>query len=191
MRLRLIDLAAPVAEPVTVDQVKHAASIDPDITSYNLVLPANITAARQVAEHRTGLVLAPRTKRAEFDCWPVGERLPIASDDAATITLVSVEWFDGTAWQTLDPGNLVATRLSNGLRLEATPTAVLPTLPTYPGPLVRMDVEVAGTCCPQNAALYIIAQAAHWTENPSASTTLRTDPTPFLEHLLDAPRVYG
>lgn len=184
MLLRQYDLVAVEEEPVTAQQVKDAARIDG--LEFDLLLEGNIKAARRVAEHRTGRLLAARTVRAEFDDWPAcSDRLAIVPAGA-----VSVTYWDGSAWQTLSTGLYAAVTRSNGLTVEALSTATWPTLGDLPGARVRVDVVVEPE--PDEAAnVFIIAQAAYWTQNPSAAGDRKQEASPFLQHLLDACSVYG
>lgn len=184
MLLRQIDQTAPV-EPVTVADFKAAARIDG--TEFDLLIPGAISAARQQAEHQTGRQLAQRTVRLELDDWPTAcERLPVVPAEAA-----EVQYHDGTTWQTLSSSLYALVPTDSGCTLQPTSGATWPTLPDIPGARVRADISTAANPCPPTARTYVIAQAAHWLDNPAASADRRREPTPFLQHLLDAVRVYG
>jgi len=182
MLLRMYDLVPVGVEPVTVAQVKAAARIDgPD---FDLLLPANISAARQLAEHQANRLFAERTVRFELSDWP---------DEALCIVpagVVAVSYWDGAAWQTLATSQYVPVWSSTGVELQAPTGVVWPTLGDVPGPRVRVDVQVPADL-PPSAAAYIVAQAAFWTNNPEAAQDRKQEPSPFLHHLLDAVRVYA
>ncbi len=182
MLLRLIELAEVDAEPVSVEEVKDAARIDG--REFDLLLPINIAAARRVAEHRAGRFFAARTMRAELDDWPC-ERLAIVPFESAAIT-----YWNGSIWATLATNQYAAVALSNGISIEPAASVTWPTLPTTPGPRVRIDAVIPAAPDPA-ANLFIIAQAAFWTQNPSAAGDRKQEASPFLRHLLDACCVYS
>ena len=183
MLLRQIDLTAPV-EPVTMADFKAAARIDG--TEFDLLIPGAISAARQVAEHLTGRQLAARTVRLELSDWPHPcATLPVVPAEGA-----AVQYHDGTNWQTLPTSLYVLVPTDNGCSLQPTSAAVWPALGDVPGARVRADVSTTDAPCSPAARTYVIAQAAHWLDNASASGDRRREPTPFLQHLLDAERVY-
>lgn len=182
MLLRLFDLVPVAVEPVSAAQVKAAARIDG--AEFDLLLPANISAARQLAEHQAGRYFAERTARAELDDWP-DERLPIVPEGT-----VAVSYWDGTAWQTLSTSLYVPVWTSTGLCLQPASGGSWPMLGDTPGARVRVDVALVADV-PPSVAAYIVAQAAYWTSNPEAARERKHEPSPFLHHLLDAVRVYA
>lgn len=183
--LREIDLAEPaVVEPLTLAQFKVAARIDGN--EFDLVIPTNIAAARRVAEQLACRKFAQRTVRLELTGWPCADQiLPVMPVESAVVS-----YHDGTAWQTLPTAQWALVPLSNGCTVQPMPTANWPSLADMPGARVRIDIHT-GPINEAAANVYITAQAAHWTENPSASNDRKREPSPFLEHLLDPLKTYG
>lgn len=172
---------APAVEPVTVDHVKAAARIDGE--EFDLLLPMNITAARVVAEHQTGRILAQRVITVELDGWP---------DEAIAVTPVSsvvVTYYTGSAWATLATTVYEFIPESSGFRLALKSGQSWPTLPDMSGAVVKVE---ATTAAEDNASAqqYIIAQAVYWTCSPGAAGDKKQEPSPFLSYLLDPLKVY-
>ncbi len=169
-------ITEPGVEPVTVDDVKVSARIDPDITELDDQITTLITSTRLTAEHECERGFMLRTERYGFSDWPA-ETLP-----AAPITeLVGVEAFDGTGWTAV--GDFA-------LELEATGHFrlvfggdVLPMLPAGGSECVRVTVKVG---CPANVRAYIIAMAVH--QMTTASAARPTNPPAYLAGLLDRER---
>lgn len=174
--------SAPASEPVTVDQLKAAARIDG--SEFDLLIPLNITAARVVAEHQSGRMLAARTFTVELDGWP-DSAIPITP--AASVV---VQYSDGAAWQTLNASVYEFVPEANGLRIELAEGQDWPDLPELAGSRVKVAVTTASENLP-TARQFIIAQASYWTQSPNAASERKSEPSPFLSHLLDAIKVYA
>lgn len=162
------------AEPVTLDEVKVSARIDPDITELDGQIGTLITSTRLTAEHECERLFTPRTERLGFPGWPV-EALPVAP----ITELIGVEAFDGTGWMAV---------AGFALELDACGRAKLAfggdELPLLPGgECVRVTVKVG---CPANVRAYIIAMVCH--QLTTASAARPTNPPAYLAGLLDSER---
>lgn len=180
MLLRLVD-SWPTSEPVTLEQVKLSGRIDG--TEFDTMIPLHIASARSVAEHQSGRILAARTITAELDGWPDSS---IAITPASSVV---VTYFDGSAWQTLPTTVYAFVPESSGFALSLKSGQSWPTLPDVSGPRVKVAVTVDAETVP-TAQHYIIAQVVYWLDNPGAASERRSEPSPFLAHLLDAIKVY-
>lgn len=65
-------ITAVAIEPVSLAEARLQCKIDSDDTSHDALLTSLITAAREYAEHYTGLALAPRTLEAALEEFPAG-----------------------------------------------------------------------------------------------------------------------
>lgn len=162
-------IKAPGQEPVTVDDVKVSARIDPDITDLDAQIGTLVTAARQMAEHECGRTFVNQAWELVYSAWPADELplSPIASLDL-------VEAFDGAAWQ---PVPDVA------LELAANGTSKLSTASVPPG---RVRVTVQAGVCPDNVKAWIIAMTVHMLT--TATSARPTNPPAYLSGLLDRER---
>lgn len=68
MRVRTFSANSPLAEPVSIDEVKRYLSVDPDVTGDDLFFADIIREARSHAEDYLGQVISSRTMilRADF-----------------------------------------------------------------------------------------------------------------------------
>lgn len=179
---------APAVEPVTGEEVKASARIDG--TEFDAQLPLMIQQAREAAEHESGRRFITQTLRVEFDDWDSTIALPQSPVQSVT----SVNYHDGTDWQTLEADQYALVQLSNGVATiyPATPTTDWPTLGDIGGARVRV-VYVAGygdeaADVPGGARLWIIANCVHWLDNPAAAHEKALYRAPFVNGLLDSIR---
>lgn len=163
-------------EPVTVDDVKVSARIDPDIAELDGLIVTLIKATRLATEHECERIFTPRTERLGFTDWPV-DVLPLAP----ITELVGLEAFDGTGWSSVD-GFELALDEQGRAKLEFSGDT-LPLLPDKHMECVRVIVEVG---CPENVQAYIIAMVVH--QLTTASAARPTNPPAYLSGLLDSER---
>lgn len=166
-------------EPVTVEEVKVSARIDPDITELDGQIATLIQSTRLTAEHECERIFTPRTERLGFTDWPM-DALPLAP----ITELVGVDAFDGVGWLSVD-GFELALDAQGRARLAFAGDA-LPLLPDESGELVRVTVNVG---CPENVRAYIIAMVCHQLIAPTAARP--TNPPVYLAGLLDRERSWG
>jgi len=161
-------------EPVTIDDVKVSARIEPDITELDGQIATLIESARLAAEHECERLFLPRTVRLGFSAWP-GGILPVPPE-AYTAT---AQVFDGEAWA---PVNATLVKYMDG-GVSITPNEPLPPLPEDGSECVRVDVEIG---CPANVKAYITAMACHQLTTPTGARL--ANPPAYLAGLLDRER---
>jgi uncharacterized phiE125 gp8 family phage protein len=191
MRLNEAVITGPDAEPIDAAQVKASARIDG--TEFDDQMDLLIQQARETAEHETGRRLITRTLRVEFDAWCDALELPSSPVQSVS----SVQYHDGTDWQTLDAAQYL---LSQGVNttaavLPVTPATEWPTLGEVNGARVRVEYvagfgDAAGEV-PAAIRHWMVAQCVHWIDNPAASQSKSLNPTPFLSGLLDPYRTWA
>jgi uncharacterized phiE125 gp8 family phage protein len=89
--MTIIDLSPPLAEPLTLAEVR--AHLRLDTQDEDALLVSLITVAREHLERETGLVLANRDFRLCLDAWPDDGILTIARGPVRAVTDVTV--YDG------------------------------------------------------------------------------------------------
>lgn len=89
--MTIIDLSPPLAEPLTLAEVRVHLRLDTQ--DEDALLVALITVAREHLERETGLVLAIRDFRLCLDAWPKDCILTIARGPVRQVTAVTV--YDG------------------------------------------------------------------------------------------------
>lgn len=179
-------ITPPASEPLTLSEIK--ASLRVDGTDLDNDLSMMQRAAREVAEHETGQLLMTQTVRLDLTDWPddlVIERAPVQS-------VASVQYWDGSVWQTISSGSYSLWR--DGTLWRVDPVSSWPSLGSGVGPRVRVTF-VAGYASaadvPAAIKRYIIAQAGAWLRNPEGSAHPMTfGENPFLAGLIDPYRVY-
>jgi uncharacterized phiE125 gp8 family phage protein len=191
MRLNETVTEDPAGEPIDAAQVKASARIDG--TEFDTQIALLIQQAREVAEHETGRRLITQTVMVAFDGW--ADCLELPSSPVAEV--LSVQYHDGTTWQTLDAaGWLLVQGLNKTASVQpATPSTIWPTLGEVNGARVRVEY-VAGygddaDGVPASIRQWMVAQCVHWIDNPAASQGKSLNPTPFLSGLLDPHRSWA
>lgn len=85
----------PVAEePITLAEARLQCKVDDDNTEEDTFLEGLITAAREVAEHYTGLALAPQTLEMALDAFPGNDAGVIALELGPVSSVISVKYTD-------------------------------------------------------------------------------------------------
>ena len=161
-------------EPVTVDDVKVSARIDPDITELDGQIETLIQSARLTAEHECERVFVPRTVRLGYSAWPVGH-LPVPPE----IEAAAAQVWEGASWVPV-PTTLI--RYLEG-KVAIVNIGELPALADDGGECVRIDVSIG---CPANIKAYIIAMACH--QLTTATAARPANPPAYLAGLLDRER---
>ncbi|HET8870265.1 MAG TPA: phage head-tail connector protein [Aquabacterium sp.] len=173
-------------EPLSVAEVKAALAIDSDITDFDSTIGSLIKAAREQAEHETGRVLMPQTLRLSLVDWPddlVITKAPVRS-------VVSVQYFDGSTWQTLAAEAYVP--WEDGLLWRIDPVASWPSLGSTPGHRVRVNFTAGyedAASVPHSIKRWMIAQIGSWLKNVEAAGQ-KLELNPAIATLLDAERLY-
>lgn len=91
--MTIIDISPPLAEPLTLAEVRAHLRLDTD--DEDALLGSLITVAREHLERETGLVLAVRDFRLCLDAWPDDGILTIALGPVRQVTDVTVYDGDG------------------------------------------------------------------------------------------------
>jgi uncharacterized phiE125 gp8 family phage protein len=86
--MTIIDLSPPLAEPLTLAEVRAHLRLDTE--DEDALLVSLITVAREHLERETGLVLAGRAFRLCLDTWPGDGILTIARGPVRQVTDVTV-----------------------------------------------------------------------------------------------------
>ena len=104
-------ITAPALEPVTVDEAKRQCKAD-DFTDDDLLIQAYITAARELAEHRTGRLFVTQTVEVVLSEFPsINIALPVSPvQSVSSIKYIDVNGNEQTVpaeYYTLDTYGLV------------------------------------------------------------------------------------
>lgn len=184
--------ASDLGEPLTVAEAKLAARIDASLTAFDNDIARAITAARLMAEQQTGRDFVRKTRRISLKDWPAATDVMHVHEPVD----VAISWWDGAAWQALDTAAYAYWAEDTGTALGPAVGASWPTLGQVAGgPRVRVDIT-AGPADPRAATpadvkLYIAAMVSHWHDNPGAMVAGNASPSPYIERLLDAARLYA
>jgi uncharacterized phiE125 gp8 family phage protein len=193
MTLRLITDAT--VEPVTLAEAREWCNLDADDTSGDANLTKLISAARRLAEHKTGRSFLLQTWERVVDAFPDAE-LELAPREVIGIT--SVKYIDtaGTE-QTLDSAAYV-------LDSDSEPCFVLPavdtewpeTLDTANAVRVRFTVGFGSSAADVGEPIWQWMQmhiATAWKLRESAVTGISVNEIPgrYVEGLLDPYRYWG
>lgn len=179
-------ITAPTSEPVTLAEVKLALKIDGDELDADLAL--HIQSAREQAEHETGLYLMPQAVRLDLIDWPADlliKRAPVSA-------ITSVQYWDGSGWQTVDDASYVF--YPEGTMWRVDPDSAWPSLGSGRGPRVRVLFAAgfaSAAAVPAVAKRFIIAQVGAWLSNPEATTADRMELSPLFSRMLDPIRIYA
>lgn len=186
----LIDISGPSGEPVTSAEIKAAARID--ASEFDAQIAIIIPALRHQAEARLGRRLITQTVELVIDAFPSAEidlKLPSVQ------SIVSVKY--------IDTAGVEQTLASSTYSLDdsSTPCWLLPaygtdwpsTLDTANAVRVRFVVGYgdAAADVPSDIRLWMIAHAAQVLRIPEGITTGELRALPFVDHLLDAHRVWS
>ena len=183
---------ADLGEPLTLAEAKLAARIDAVITVFDSDISRYITAARLMAEQKTGRDFVRKTRRVTLKEWPAATDVLHGYEPVD----VAISSWDGTAWQALDANAYAYWAEDAGTCIAPAIGASWPTLGQVAGGArVRIDIT-AGPADPRAATpadvkLYIAAMVSHWHDNPGAMVAGNASPNPFIERLLDAACIYA
>ncbi len=182
----LIQINAPGAEPVTVNDIKAAARIDD--AYFDAALTAMlIPAIRRMAEHRLGRRLITQTVELVLDGFPpehIDLRLPNAQ------AIVSLKYLDTSGVEQSLAGAVYQ------LDSDSQPSRVLlkasqswPATQSVPN-AVRIRYTVgygpAATDVPGGIRLWITAHVVQALDNPAGLNTGNLPSLPYVDRLLDA-----
>ena len=179
-------IEGPALEPVTLDELKLALRIDSDDLDADLAML--IQSAREQAEHETGLFLMPQVVRLDLTDWPTDlliKRAPVSA-------ITSIQYWDGSAWQTVDDASYVF--YPEGTMWRIDPDSGWPSLGNGRGPRVRVLFAAgfaSAAAVPAVAKRFIIAQVGAWLSNPEATTADRMELSPLFSRMLDPIRIYA
>ena len=195
MTLRLI--TPPAAEPLSLTELRTYARLDTD-NSPDALLTMLLTAARTVAENRTGRALITQTWELVLDKFPAAElelgMLPLQS-------ITSVKYYDGAG--------VLQTLVGTAYALDADtlPGWLLPAYnTTWPDTYAIANAVIirfvagygaAGSFVPAELRMWIAAQVAAAYNNPDGTLpgssgglfSAMSAALPFIDGLLDAYRI--
>lgn len=186
----LIDISGPAGEPVTSAEVKAAARIDG--SEFDAQIAIIIPALRRQAEARLGRRLITQTVELVLDAFPVAD-IDLKLPDVQSIA--SVKYIDAAGVEQTLASNLYS------LDSDSTPCWLLPaygtawpaTLATANAVRVRFIVGYGATAAevPDDIRLWMVAHAAQVLRIPEGITQGDLRELPFVDHLLDAHRVWS
>lgn len=188
MALKLI--TAPSSEPVTDAEAKAQCRVDG--TEFDLILPILVSAARALAEQKTGRAFGVQTWALTINAFPAEIRLP----NPPLVSVVKIEYYDA------DNAKHELANTEYIVDPDAIPAAIIPAKgkswpATYDRPgAVRIEFQ-----CGHDAAdpdllqlkQWILLAVATWLKNPEvvSGESLSDLPRTFVDGLLDYYRVYA
>lgn len=186
MTLRIV--TPPAVEPATTAEVKTDARIDS--SSLDATIAVLITAARKVAEDRTGRALITQTWELVLDAFPAAE-IEIGLMPIQSITWVKYYDSDG-ALQTLGSDQYV-------LDVDTMPGWLLPAYGvSWPSTYAVANAVIirfvagygaAASNVPAELRMWIRAQAAAAIDHQDGLMDGKSIPLPFIDGLLDSYRL--
>jgi uncharacterized phiE125 gp8 family phage protein len=187
--MTLKKLAEPAELAVSLAEAKTNLRIEQDDSTLDPLLTTYINGIVAEAEHQTGMCFINRPMRVTLDRFPDAIRLA-----APTFSVESVKFFDPDgAEQTLDPQDYYADKVTE-------PGYVVPgsgrSWPRTACGLNVVSVDFIAGHGPDSAStpacvkLYVLARLAQqW--DPADREFKDTEPSRFIERLLDPMGVYG
>jgi len=185
----LIEISGPAGEPVTSAEIKAAARIDG--SEFDSQLAIIIPALRHRAEALTGRRLITQTVELVLDAFPAAD-IDLLLPNVQSI--VSVKYIDTAGVEQTLASNLYS------LDSASTPCWLLPaygtdwpeTLATANAVRVRFTVGYGAGAAnvPYDIRLWLIAHAAQVLRVPEGITQGDLRELPFVDHLLDAHKVW-
>ena len=173
-----------MTEPITISEAKAAARIDADDRGFDRYIDTAIVAARKAAEHITQRVYVAATVEIALRDWPGRTEILRAPNVSET----AIEYWDGTAWVTLDTDSYTVEPYKGGTLVWSDS---FPTLGDKPGDRVRITFDADATAAPECVKLYCMACVAAWIADPESQQSKALTPNPMFERLLDPERVWG
>lgn len=175
-------LTPATVEPVTLDECKLALRIDGSAQDADLAML--IQAARELAEHDTGVYLAEQAVRLSLVEWEAAIRVrgPVAN--------TAISYWGGSSWVSVSTDQFVT--YLDGTGWFVAPLNGWPSLGDLPGPRVRIDLSVGYTpaLVPACAKRFILAHVAAWISNVEA-VGQKLEINPLHAGLLDPLRTYA
>lgn len=190
-RIGAVPTSAPAAEPVTVAECKLDSRIDG--TEFDTLIPALITAAREMCEQETGRKLVTQTWLVESDEWPDDE------DDTFSLSPYQsavVTYWNGSDWATLATDQWEMTEEHTGsLLLVPAYGLTFPVLGLKEGPRVRVSVVAgygAASAVPGALKMWIRQHVAAMLRSPDGmGDDKKMAVLPYLARLIDPHKVYA
>lgn len=182
-------LTPPTVEPVTVADAKLAARLDG--SHWDAIVAGAISAARQVAEHETGLRLMQQTWRHELADW---SGAAVALDVLRPDTVAVQYWSTGNAWVVLATNAYAWAAQDSAIALAPALGTGWPALGDVAiGPRVRIDVTLGATdpaAVPPAVQQFIKALVAVMAADPSLTAMDALGSSAYLPRMLDPCRLY-
>lgn len=187
--MRISVVTPPVAEPVTLEEVKLHLRVD--YTDDDTLIGSLISAARSIVEARVKMSLSPQTISVTVDDWrdlipdAYWSREILHLPQGPLVSVVSVEYTTDGVTQTWDDENYV---VSPGLpgRLSPKDGHSYPDLDTTLD-AVTITYTVGEDTIPPAARSAILLLVAHWYENRAAASETSLSEIPLaVEYLLSS-----
>ena len=187
--MALITITGPAAEPIDGGQVKASARVDGDEFDGQIALI--IPALRRHVEGRLGRRLIQQTVEIVLDGFPAAA-IDLHLPDVTSI--ISVKYIDPNGVeQTLAASAYSLTGSGFSAWLFPAYSTRWPTArDTAASVRIRYVVGYGATASdvPEDIKLWMIARAVHLLNNPDGLTDGSVQPSPFLDGLLDAYKVW-
>jgi len=186
MTLRII--TPPAVEPVTVAEVTTWARIDNQAS--DSILSMLITAARRLAERRTGRALITQTWEQVLDAFPI-DALRLGMMPIQSVT--SLQYYDSSyALQTVDSQNYVLDANTQPGWLLLALNAAWPTAGDVANSVIARFVAgygASGSDVPSDIRMWISSQVAAAYDNPYGLMDGKAADLQFIDAALDSYRV--
>ena len=185
-------VTAVATEPVTLAEARLQVKLTADdSTAEDALLTAWITAARETAEHYTGLALAPQTLEMAMDEFPCYENdvIELAMPPVATIT--SVKYTDAAGVeQTIAASAYALSLYGDARRLTPTYGNYWPITQDIPD-AVRIRYVTGYTAIPKAAKAAILLMVAWLNENRGDSIVADDIQPPAAKALLGTVKIWS
>lgn len=190
LRFATAPISSPGGEPVTVAECKLDSRIDG--TEYDSILPALISAAREMCEQETGRRLLTQTLRATAPDWPAPNDVFVASPFQSAV----VEYRNGTgAWVQLPSTEWEIVEVGAAHALVPSYGRTFPSLGDYVGARVRVDVICGygnAANVPSSLKMWIRAHVATMLRSPDGlGDEKKMAPLQYLQGLIAPHKVYA
>jgi uncharacterized phiE125 gp8 family phage protein len=193
-------ITAITSEPVTLAEARLQCKPDSDDTSWDAVITALITTAREQAEHDTGRSFAAQTLELALDCFPDYENDAINLPMPPVASITSIKYTDtaGTE-QTISASAYALSQYGESRRVAPTYGNYWPVTQNIPDAVRIRYVcgygasgQVAGyTALPKAAKAALLLHIEAEYPNGGLTPTEREDKLRARDSLLSTIKVYG
>lgn len=185
----IIDITAPLVEPVTIDEVKASARIEG--TEFDGQIPVIIKSLRRLVETRIERRLITQTVELVLDAFPCGE-IDLVLPDVQAITSIKYIDTNGTEQTLAGSAYVLCADLTPSLLRPVYGASWPSTREQQDAVRIRLTVGYGATAAsvPDEVRYWIIAHAVQALQCPDGLVESSIKPLPYVDDLLNNCRVW-